>query len=61
MFKPDKHEIKYIAVMVCNLRKVLKAHGVSVKNEFGKGYYIAEADKARLRAALTCGAQEAAA
>lgn len=48
----EQPSLNCISVAIHHLRKALRPHGVAIKNLFGEGYYIEEADKKKLRAAL---------
>jgi DNA-binding response OmpR family regulator len=46
----DVPDPKTIDVLVCHLRRALKPHGIQFKTWYGIGYYMDEANKAKLRA-----------
>lgn len=48
----DQPEVKIIDVLVCRMRKPLRAIGSDIRSEWGTGYYMTQADKAALRAFL---------
>ncbi len=49
--QPDSTKI--IDVMICHVRRALRAYGIEIKNVFGSGgYFITKGDKAKLRALI---------
>lgn len=49
----DEVDVKIVDVMLCKLRKKLKPLGVEIGTEWGEGYFINDANKAKLRALIT--------
>lgn len=41
----DGPEIKIIDVVICKLRKKLKAFSITIETSWGRGYYISQADR----------------
>lgn len=56
----DEPEQKIVDVFVCKLRKKLTPHGVVIGTIWGRGYFLSEETKARVRQ-LDAGYQESAA
>lgn len=45
-------EPKIVDVFCCKLRKKLKAWNIEIKTAWGRGYYLEESEKAKIRALL---------
>jgi len=45
----DVPDLKTIDVLVCQLRRKLKPHGIAFKTWYGVGYFMDEASKQKLR------------
>lgn len=60
--RPDcdqPEDLKIIDVHVCKLRKPLRDAGVEIKSDWGTGYYMMQADKAKMRAFLAANSDQA--
>lgn len=51
-YSGDEYETKTVDVLILRIRRKLKPHDVSIKNDWGSGFYIDADNLKRLRAVL---------
>ena len=46
----------FVDVQISRLRRALRRHGITIKTQWGEGWLMSAADKARVRAVMDSGA-----
>src|SRR5258708_20664400 len=51
----DWPDARIVDVQITRLRRALRRHGITIKTQWGEGWLMSAADKARARAAMNSG------